>query len=84
MTAECFIAICFCHQPEFNSKFIKVSWSQKFNKLIICNYFIHSLDVMLQDKVHLKKRHRQSALFHCKTWLTLKISNWKKKKKVRK
>lgn len=79
MTAECFIAICFCHQPQFNSKFIKVNGSQKFNKFIQCNYFIHSLERVLQDKVYLlKRRYGQAALVHCKTWLTLKITNWKK------
>lgn len=79
MTAECFIAICFCHEPRFNSKFIKVNRSHKFNMLIKCNYFTHSLDAALQDKLcHLKRGYGLAALVSGKTWLTLKISNWKK------
>lgn len=79
MAAEFFIAIGFCHQPQFNSKFIKVNGSEKFNKLIKHNYFIHSLERVLQDTVYLlKRRSVQAALVHCKTWLALKISNWKK------
>lgn len=82
MTAECFIAICFCHQPQFNSKFIKVNRSQKFNKLVKCHYFIRSLERVLQDKMYLlKRRYGQAALVHCKTQLILQTSSRKNKDK---